>query len=76
MRIIGFYYAVGGPFPLYECDYLGSGWVSNIAYYDYIYEMLYSPSIMNLAENGRDMNGGRHPEYWWWSFVKSSYRSV
>ena len=75
MLCIGQYYTDSAVYNLYKAPRMMNGWVTNLCYYDIANHQYYSPTLAKIAEQGRDHNGQRHPEFWWAQYISDAHSS-
>lgn len=68
-RCIGTYDTLNDTYLLYQVDYLNPQWFSNICYFDTILQKFYSPNLVNIASNAKDIDGQKRDEYYWNQYI-------
>lgn len=75
LKHIGYYYSDNGLMNLYSTAQRLDNWVTNICYYDTFRKICHSPSLQNIAINGRSLDWKRYDEVYWTRFMNSSHSS-
>ena len=75
MLCIGTYFSDYGVAFLYSASFMRNGWVTNICFQNPVSGQLYSPTLANIALNGRDHDGCRRETPFWSQFVTAAHDS-